>query len=864
VLGFVYVAIAACTLPAAVVVGRAGARFGVRRALGGTLLVAATAPLVMFALPAGRTTSVAVYVVDGVLASVLVPQFWSLVGTVLTVTQGHRLFGLIAAAGVLGGVLGSGAATTAIQMVPVRSLLPIAALLFTAAGMSLARIRVAGRTSRPRTPHPSATSALRALRGQPFLVRVALMVFLSTATLLALDYLFKSAVVRDLPREAVGPFVARYYLALNVVSLVVQVAFSSAMVRTMGVAAAIVVTPLLLFLGATAVLLSGGAMLAVLVVKGIDGSLRHSIHRITGELSYLPVSSSTRQRVKPLIDGALGRTAQTVTGAALIALGSTRLLSPRPFALIVAMLALAWLANAILMRGPYLGLLRRAISRGSLDAQISLDPIDLESAELLLQHLASEDPLEVVGAMNALARRGRAGFVPALILLHHDDRVLRQALEMFAESRRTDWFPLCRRLLDDPRDVVRIAAARALARHDQLDPEGLADDAAPRVQGYAAVQIALRLGGADTSQDPRIAMWLQRSVELSGGARLGMLAAIADAPPTKRLRPLLSVLAADPGLSTEWTGLLARAAARQKDSRLIPSLVGSLSKRAGREAVRAALVEFGEPALTVTWNALADPRCPRRLRLHLPKTIARFGTKGACEYLLTNLEMETDGLVRYKSIRALGVLVGQNEVRADRVRVERLVHANLLEHFRLLGVRIALQADPLGRREASPRPAAERLILGLLDDKLRQSLERAFQLLQIAYPGENIHHAYVACQANDLYVRANAGEFLDTLLARRDEQPIRALFRLVMDDLSDSERVSRAPESGPRTRDEALLSLLDHDDAMLAALAGRYASEVGGEPLRVAAAHASRRRPELDSNANPLLYECLTRGEVHA
>jgi len=116
------------------------------------------------------------------------------------------------------------------------------------------------------------------------------------------------------------------------------------------------------------------------------------------------------------------------------------------------------------MRRPYLRLLRGAVTAGSVDTSESPEPIDLETAQMLVQRLASDDPLEVEGAIMALSRRGRAGFVPALVLLHQDEGILLQALETFGASARTDWFAPARRLLEDPRESVRIAAARALAR----------------------------------------------------------------------------------------------------------------------------------------------------------------------------------------------------------------------------------------------------------------------------------------------------------------------------------------------------------------------------------------------------------------
>jgi AAA family ATP:ADP antiporter len=825
-LGVVYMAIAIAAWPAAGMASRAAERYGARRSLAGLLVGAAALPVAFFAFPRSTATSMAVYVVSGLIGSILVPQFWTVVGKVLTMAQGRRLFGLIAAAGVLGGVLGSGTAAAMLVFLPVRGLLILSAAFFVAAGVALLRLRGDERAAPPALERSTPMAgSLRSVADQPLVRRIALAVVVSTATLLVVDYYFKSTIARALPPERIGPFVARYYLALNGLSLAVQLLLSGAVVRRMGVTAAVVLTPLLLLVGAAGALVAGGAMGAVLVMKGIDGSLRFSIHRITGELVYLPVPPAIRQRVKPLIDGALARASQTVTGAALLAVGGTWVLAPRPLAVVVTLLSAAWLGVALGLRRPYLGLLRRAITSGALHAHDSPVPLDLESAKLLVQRLASQDPFEVIGAMNMLSRRGHEGFVPALVLLHSDEAVLTQALEHFAASSRTDWIPQARRLLDDPREPVRMAAARALAMHGQLDLELLAKDVGWRVRGYAAVDLALRDGSEDVLEHDRVASLLREAGTARDAASLGMLAAITDASPTASLSRLLVTLSHRPVDSLEWTELLARAAAQQGDARLVPALVGLLGASEGRESIRSTLVTFGDPAMEAAWWALRDPQRPRRLRIHLPKTIGRFGSREAAEHLLESIETEEDGLVRYKSIRALELLVAQRRVQVDRGRAERLALADLVKHVRLFAQRAALGA-PRGTCVAEP------LLDGLLEDKIRQSLERVFRLLAIAHPREDYRRVRLACLSEDVYLRANARELLDALLRRRDQQALRVLLRLVTDDLPAAERIERAaplvPRGLPRTREEALRSLMVHRDPTLSALATLCAQQAAG------------------------------------
>lgn len=138
------------------------------------------------------------------------------------------------------------------------------------------------------------------------------------------------------------------------------------------------------------------------------------------------------------------------------------------------------------------------------------------------------------------------------------------------------------------------------------------------------------------------------------------------------------------------------------------------------------------------------------------------------------MEHEPDGLLRYKAVRALGRLVTDDRVTVDRVRVERCVHANLSAYVALLGTRVALgAASSSTSRNASN---AFRLLVGLIDDKLRQSLERVFRLPKLAHPEEDLHRVYLACIGTDKGARANAAEFLDALLRKRSEQVCASSF----------------------------------------------------------------------------------------
>ena len=834
-IGLAYIAAAIVVLPASGIASRTSQWFGVRRALVGGLVIASLLLLVVFAAPPGSVTTIAIYSVCSLVGAILVPLFWSLVGSIFTVVQGRRLLGPIAAAGALGAAVGSGVAAAILSMVHTRRLLIVSAGMFAVTALfvvAMYRPRTVRRM--PEAQKMKAPKPPEIMRQEPFVIRIALLAVASTAAVNALDYFFKWSVARDVPHERVAHFIAVYYAGLNGVALVAQLLGTGALVRRVGVAAALVVTPFLLFLGGTTAWIGGGALAFVIVLKTTDGLLRNSVHRIATELIYLPVRSSLRSAAKPFIDGAMARTAQAIVGAVLLALGNAHYLAARPLAAGVVGLLGVWLVLAITTRRPYLALLSRAIANDAIAPHDEADPLDLESAEELVQHLSDEDPLTVMGAMTALARRGRERLIPALVLLHQDEGILLRALAIFGESEREDWVTRARTLLRDPRESLRIAAARALAVHNRLQVSDLDGESGARLRGYAALYFAREQQDRPLLGDARIMAVRSRPGEEGREGRLGLLFALADAPSDESLLPLLHALEETSHESREWNEGLARAAVAQHATDLIPRLIARLPERESREAIRAALVAFGQPALDQLWSTLLDTARDRSLRIQLPSSIGRFGSKRAAELLLEIMESESDGRVRYKAIRALGRVVVEHHVDVERARVERLAYSNLVEYFRLLGLRAALAAAPA---TGSPRihTTTERLLVGLLDDKLRQSLERVFRLLKIAHPSQSIHRVHVALTSRDLRARANAAEFLDTLLRRADQRMLRRLFQVLEDDMSMAARVTRAAPLlsfvAPRDRQEALERLTRDTDQTLSALATAHLAEVAGEPV---------------------------------
>ncbi|MBI2895589.1 MAG: HEAT repeat domain-containing protein [Deltaproteobacteria bacterium] len=814
--------------------------FGRRNALVVSLMAAAYGTVVFHFLPATRVNVFALYVWSALVGTVIAVQFWMVAAQMFTVAQGKRLFGPIASGGVLGAVVGASVAAAALEVIAVQSLLLVSSGLLVATAFGLTTLpndarppETASAPSGEKPPRPA--GALATLRDVPYLRILAGLVVLSTATVLATDYLFKSiapGAARSLNLE-LGSFFARYYATTNALSLVVQVLVAGQALRRLGVAGSLAVLPLLLLGGAAGAVAGGGALL-VLAAKGADGALRHSLHRVSTELAYMPLGAAVRDRAKSLFDTSLTRIAQATTAGAILLLATFDLGSPRILGGLVAVLGLGWLVVALRLRRPYLDLFRQALRRGAIENTGADEELDIGSVEAVMEALSSRDSATVIAAMDLLDERKRARLIPGLILYHESEEVLTRALELVSASNRKDWEPLAERLLEHPSARMRVAAVRAL-RHRHVALARVKGDPDPAVRAHALFCLAHCEGRTDLSADPEIAKLLEgpdgRTV------RVALLEAIRDHGSSRWADTVLDLSRSDEPEVVENAALTM---AKLADERFVPVLIQRLAVRDGRGAVREALAALGEPALEALERAMRDPGTDRRVLVHLPRTISRFGTQWAADFLTEELRGQGSGLVRYKVLRGLGRLVADSKVRVDRREIEAQMRANLVEHLRILSIRVALERGQI--EQASRATACGRLLLGLLDDKLNQALERAFRLLQLVNRNEDIRGVWQAAKSDDKKARANALEFVDALLLGRSGHDLssreqnRTLFRLAVDDLAPAERVARAAgmiPTAPGGYDDALRVLAVEKGGSLVALASYHARELGLEGVAV-------------------------------
>jgi AAA family ATP:ADP antiporter len=872
-LPIVYVILAVLAFVVSAGTARFVNRFGRRKALLFSLVASSVGTAILYSLPATREVVFGLYLWSGLLGAVLVTQFWILAGELFTVAQSKRLFGVIGAGGVAGAIAGAWGAAGLVAVLPVTSILPTASVLFALTAVLVVTLR--SEVSPPpsvslRGDNVTTPGGIELLREYPYLRKVALALALATAAALVTDYLFKSITASVIPPAELGAFFAKTYGILNSVALVVQIGLAGVLIRRLGVVPALGVLPFALLAGGFGIFAVGGVLLLpALLTKGAEGSLRHSLHRVASELAWLPLPSRAREGSKEFLETVFGRGVQALTATVLLLLAVFHVGTPRVIAAILIALSALWFAVVLTMRRPYVDLLRQALSRGSIDSIGPTDELNLRSMEALLEALSSRDPTLVLAAMDLLAERRQTRLIPGLILYHEAEEVLLRALEVIPSKDRTDWIPLAERLFGHPSENVRVAAVRALSSVGAAGAlERALIDSCLAVRTHAAFLFAQADASRPALHHPRVAVILKMPGDEGRAARLALLDAIHDRPSARWADVVLALAEEnDPEVCDRTT----RTMGRIKDARFIPILIRRLSVRDGRGAVRDALVFQGKEALEALAKTLSDAEVELRVRIHIPRTIARFESQRAADLLTDALESDEPGLIRYKALRGLARLAVEKEsLSIDRARIEALARKNLVTHLWMTALFVPLNDGQV--TDAAKATASGRLLLGLLEDKRAQSLNRAFRLLQILHRGEDIRSLELALRSEDVRERGRAIEFVDALAHEAERgsgviagvhPDMRELWRLAVDDLPDAERALRgAPYLPPlpASYEDAIQALIAEQDTALAAFSAYHALELGAEALREAVREACEARPSLRTAAPIELLDAPPKG----
>jgi len=389
------------------------------------------------------------YLFGDLFSTIMVAAFFAFLNDTVSPDAAKRLYGPIVAGGVGGGVFGALVLSTWIERLTPPQWLGVCCGLGIAigvvahlAGRAAAALPPASR-SPDRPPEPATTAGTRnpALEGAALVLRSRyLLAIVSIVTLYeivstVMDFQFTSAVAHYFEGPDIGKHLSRVFAVTNVVSLLVQVLVTGAVMSRLGVGTALLVLPSTALAASVAFLAAPTLWLGSLL-NTADNAFNYSINQSAREALYTTTSPDEKYKAKAFIDMFGQRFAKTIGVVASLGLSQwfDDFASVRWLSLVSIAVILLWAAAA-----RYAGRAFRERSDSGVPSEGEEDPRPLVPRRDAEAHALRGRPVldetDPVGVVRAAAvergRLGRAGPRPHERREHrHDDcavRILRIA-----------------------------------------------------------------------------------------------------------------------------------------------------------------------------------------------------------------------------------------------------------------------------------------------------------------------------------------------------------------------------------------------------------------------------------------------------
>jgi AAA family ATP:ADP antiporter len=258
---------------------------------------------------APSATAVLVYLHVSGAGPLLASGFWLIASERFDPRTAKARFGQIAGAGTLGGLLGALLAErVAAHLGAPPMLIFLGGLQFLAAWLVwLLADRATPAAESSAVTSREIPSGLKVIATAPHLRHLMTLVVLGTTSAALLEYLFKSRAVETFgPGDGLLRFFALYYAVISLMTFVLQVFGSSAVLRRSGLALTTSSPSIALLAGSLGGLLAPGFG-SLVVARAGESIFRGSWFRAGYEQFFTPMGSAEKRAAKPFIDVILDR-----------------------------------------------------------------------------------------------------------------------------------------------------------------------------------------------------------------------------------------------------------------------------------------------------------------------------------------------------------------------------------------------------------------------------------------------------------------------------------------------------------------------------------------------------------------------------
>jgi AAA family ATP:ADP antiporter len=845
-LPFVYVLVAFFSALVAVVYSRYSKKVRLNQLIQITLVIAIATLLAFWSLLYSGYESpwflYAFYIWVAIFGVITGTQFWLLANEIYNAREAKRLFGLIGAGAISGGIFGgyltsylAPRLSTANMIFLCVGFLMLCQIFVWSIWKKTKHITYIQKTSRQKqvTQARAKENPVKLILSSRNLAYLAGIIGVGVIVANLADYQFLTIASQANPEaDSLTAFFGLWLSNLNILSLIIQLFLTGRIIKHLGVAASLLFLPFALTIGAVAVLINPVLWSAILIKMG-DGGFKHSINKAGTELLAIPIPTEIKNRAKSFIDVFIKNAAKGLGGVLLITLIIGLGLSVQHVSLIIITLIVAWAFLIFRMKDEYVNSFRIAIEKRSINLEDLL--LNLDDAAVFknfIKVLDGKSERQILYVLDMLEDIENKELLPYLekLVEFPSNEIKSSVLKMALEYEELDLSSEAQELVNSDDLTVQVQAIRYICK--------TSDDSASTLKEFLKqdnyrIQLAATICAAlewkenkDFRRDIDLKELFKNMLdELQEKAanederrfiKINTAKAIGQAK-NPDLYPFLHDFINDESADVKIAAITSIGGASDKE--FVPVLITHLNTKHLRKHVRDALVTFGEDIILKLAEILENPDEVRGRRMAIPKVIAMIGSQKSVNTLMRNLNI-MDLLLRYEIIKGLNklrvkfpTLKFDPHVIQSRVLDEITLYKSTLRAWLKQNELLLAAQQKNGKKTLSDQDKRARLLLIFaLQEKLDKNLERVFRLLGMKYSPKDMIDAYLGLMSQTAKLKAIAIEFLDNILETRLKRILIPIVEAGRPGLMTESKSRQATEAKTDESESIQSLLLSHDN----------------------------------------------------
>ena len=713
-----------------------------------------------------------------IFGTIMMIQFWLYTSMAFTTREAKRLFGLIASGAAISNTILGFSMTEIINTFSTNFLLPATSICI---GVSLVAIIFSAKHGQAPTSVSSITNKKSnaekvSLGTSPYLKVMTLTIGLSAIVGALIDYQMKIIISDNLTETEMASLFGTLYGFIGVISIFMQFFVSGRLISRFGILWALMLLPVALFVGSAMIFILPIAIFGVIAKAG-DQVFRFTIHDLSSQLLWLPVSPQEKNRAKPFIDGTIKNAAAGIAGLIILGLfyfvDDIRLLSIPSIIMLVV-----WLIANFKLKNGYVMELRKAIEKRSLDfEELEIDVTDPEIVETIKKTLSTGDEYQKMFALDSMSDLPLMPWKEDILNLFNNGSPIMKGKILIMTSKAPEIISdeLITPLIDHKDDLL---SARAMI------------SIGIRQNGASASKLMHSLNGNnDTRKAAAAASLILMGDQAEVQANDTIKQMLFDQNNDTQLAALNSVghiqgILPDTGLVTlldddspDVRGRAAQLANARSDKILIPPLIMNLDNPLTYPASRRALRSFDEANVSEQISdVLENIDSDKNLVIGAIRTVRDYRKFSNLKTIIS-LAKSNDGDIAKEAIESLFRLARQDPLPDSILNQTEFLLKELSRQTYIAFGQISLFA---GNDKAI-------LINDYLSNFINKKKELILKLSLMPFPDSPIETYQHALLSGDLSARSNALEILDNLLPIETREIVMPLF----DELDIKEKIEK-------------------------------------------------------------------------